>query len=161
MGSRVGPPTRITASTSAAVMPRALQRLVADLEGALHQVHHHPVELVGARGVPARSITLPLASWQMLSRRGSPRCRSGRTSIFACSAASFEHLQAVLVLAQIEPGPGQEVLGQPGHDPVVEVVAAEVGVAGGREHLEDVLADLEDRDVEGAAAEVVDHHPLA
>ena len=39
---------------------------------------------------------------------------------------------------------------------VVEVVAAEEGVAAGREHLEDVLADLEHRDVEGAAAEVVD-----
>ena len=39
---------------------------------------------------------------------------------------------------------------------LVEVVAAEVGVAVGREDLEDALADLEDRDVERAAAEVVD-----
>src|SRR5690606_15616613 len=35
-------------------------------------------------------------------------------------------------------------------------VATEEGVAAGREHLEDAIADLEDRAVEGAAAEVVD-----
>ena len=39
---------------------------------------------------------------------------------------------------------------------LVEVVATEVGVAVGRPDLEGALADLEDRDVEGAAAEVVD-----
>jgi hypothetical protein len=41
-------------------------------------------------------------------------------------------------------------------DALVEVVAAEVRVAVGRLHLDDVLAHLEDRDVERAAAEVVD-----
>jgi hypothetical protein len=39
---------------------------------------------------------------------------------------------------------------------LVEVVAAEVRVAVGRLHLEHAVADLEDRDVERAAAEVVD-----
>jgi len=39
---------------------------------------------------------------------------------------------------------------------VVPVVAAEVGVAVGAAHLEDAVAELEDRDVEGAAAEVID-----
>ena len=38
----------------------------------------------------------------------------------------------------------------------VEVLAAEEGVAVRRLHLEHAVADLEDRDVEGAAAEVVD-----
>ena len=41
-------------------------------------------------------------------------------------------------------------------DAAVEVLAAEERVARGREHLEHAVADLEDRDVEGAAAEVVD-----
>ena len=45
-------------------------------------------------------------------------------------------------------------------DALVEVLAAEEGVAVGRQHLELLLAvdigDLDDRDVEGAAAEVVD-----
>ena len=38
----------------------------------------------------------------------------------------------------------------------VDVVAAEMGVAIGREHLEHAVLDAEDRDVERAAAEVVD-----
>ncbi len=54
-----------------------------------------------------------------------------------------------------------ELVGEQVDHAVVEVVAAEVGVAAGREHLEHVLADLEDRDVEGAAAEVVDRDLLA
>ena len=50
------------------------------------------------------------------------------------------------------------------HEPVddarVEVLAAEERVAGGRDDLEHAVADLEDRDVERAAAEVV-HRDLA
>ena len=38
----------------------------------------------------------------------------------------------------------------------IDVVAAEVRVAVGRQHLEDAVLDAEDRDVERAAAEVVD-----
>ena len=43
---------------------------------------------------------------------------------------------------------------------LVDVVAAKVGVAVGRDDLDDPLADLEHRDVEGAAAEVVDRDEL-
>src|SRR5437667_318965 len=43
----------------------------------------------------------------------------------------------------------------PVDDPLVEVVAAEVGVPVGGLHLEDALTELQDRDVERAAAEVV------
>ena len=42
------------------------------------------------------------------------------------------------------------------HQGAVEVVAAEVGVAVGAEHLEDAVGERQDRAVEGAAAEVVD-----
>ncbi len=42
-----------------------------------------------------------------------------------------------------------------GNDRLVDIVAAEPGVAIGREHLEDAAAQFEDRDVECAAAEVV------
>ena len=38
----------------------------------------------------------------------------------------------------------------------VDIVAAEPGVAIGREHLEDALVQFEDRDVERAAAEIED-----
>ena len=49
---------------------------------------------------------------------------------------------------------------EPVDDQVVDVVAAEVRVAVGRDDLHDVVADLEDRDVERAAAEVVDGDDL-
>jgi ribosomal protein L12E/L44/L45/RPP1/RPP2 len=58
------------------------------------------------------------------------------------------------------PGVLLELCDQPLDDQVVDVVAAEVGVAVGRDDLHDVVADLEDRDVEGAAAEVVDRDDL-
>ena len=46
------------------------------------------------------------------------------------------------------------------HDPLVEVVAAEVGVAAGGQHREGAVLDLDDGDIEGAAAEVVDQDLL-
>ena len=39
---------------------------------------------------------------------------------------------------------------------LVEVVAAEMGIAIGRFDLEDAIAQFEDRNIKGAAAEVVD-----
>jgi hypothetical protein len=49
-----------------------------------------------------------------------------------------------------------ELVGQVVDDPLVEVLAAEEGVAVGRLHLEDAVPDLENRDVERAAAQVED-----
>jgi hypothetical protein len=67
-----------------------------------------------------------------------------------------EALQGHLVLGQVDPlvlaklgSIIQSMIG------LVDVVAAEVGVAVGALDLDEVFADLEDRDVEGAAAEVV------
>ena len=48
------------------------------------------------------------------------------------------------------------LLQRPAIQPVVEVIAAERGVAAGSQHLEHALGEAEDRDVEGAAAEVID-----
>ena len=73
----------------------------------------------------------------------------------------LQALQGHAVAAQVDAGLALEVLDQPVHDPLVEVLAAEVGVAGGGADLEDALRELEDRDVEGAAAEVVDGDRLA
>jgi hypothetical protein len=53
-----------------------------------------------------------------------------------------------------------ELLGGQRMISLVPVVAAEVRVAVGAEHLEDAVADVEDRDVEGAAAEVEDRDLL-
>jgi hypothetical protein len=49
-----------------------------------------------------------------------------------------------------------EFLGQLLGQGDVEVVAPEVGVAGRGQDLDDAVLDVQDRDVDGAAAEVVD-----
>ena len=64
---------------------------------------------------------------------------------------SLREIDAVLLL---------ELLGELVDDALVEVLAAEVRVAARRLHAEDAARDLEDRDVERAAAEVVDGDAL-
>ncbi len=68
----------------------------------------------------------------------------------------LEALEGLLVGAQVDALVLLELGQEPLDDALVEVVATEVGVAVGRLDLEDALAELEDRDVERAAAEVVD-----
>ena len=53
-----------------------------------------------------------------------------------------------------------ELIDQPVHDALVEVVAAEIGVAVGRLDLEDAVADLKDGDVERTATQVIDDNPF-
>ena len=53
-----------------------------------------------------------------------------------------------------------ELLEQVASEALVEVVAAQVVVTAGGEHLDDVIADADDGDVEGTAAQVVDHDLL-
>ena len=67
----------------------------------------------------------------------------------------LQALQRKLVVAQVDALLLLEFVGQIVDQPHVEVFAAEEGVAVGRLHLEHAVADLQDRDVEGAAAEVV------
>ena len=57
-------------------------------------------------------------------------------------------------LRDVDAGVLLELGDEPVHQAVVDVVAAEVRVAVGRDDLDDLVADLEDRDVEGAAAHV-------
>src|SRR5713226_2818960 len=64
----------------------------------------------------------------------------------------LEALQGLTVVAQIDALVLLELVDEPVDDPLVEVVAAEVRVAVRGLHLEDALAELEDRDVERAAA---------
>jgi hypothetical protein len=63
-------------------------------------------------------------------------------------------------VAQVDAVLGQEAVADVIQEPLVEVVAAEVGIAVAGEDLDDAALDLGDRDVEGAAAEVVDEQPL-
>jgi hypothetical protein len=103
-----------------------LKGLVADLERALDEVHHHAVELIG--GEPLRE--LQHLALGRLADGGDPDLGHPVTAHvdLGLLARLLQHLQAKLVPAQIELVLLEEVVGEPAHDAVVEVVAAEVGI---------------------------------
>ena len=68
----------------------------------------------------------------------------------------LQTLQRQAVVAQVDALLFLELVGEVIDDPFVEILAAQECVAIGRFDLEDAVADFEDRDVEGAAAEIVD-----
>ncbi len=72
----------------------------------------------------------------------------------------LQALEGHLVLREVDPLVLLELRHDPVDHPLVEVVAPEVGVAVGGLDLDDALADLEDGDVEGPSAEVVDRDRL-
>ena len=83
-------------------------------------------------------------------------CVALESSILAFSAASLRRCRARRSLRRSMPCLLAELVGQVVDDALVEILAAEEGVAIGRLDLEHAVADLENRDVERAAAEIVD-----
>ena len=69
-----------------------------------------------------------------------------------------EALQCLRILAQIDVLRALEFVGEVVHQASVEVVAAEVGVAGRGTNLDHSLADIEQAHIEGSAAEVEDQY---
>ena len=136
------------------------QRLPARAQRAGHQRLDEPLEL-GARDVA------PVGEAVEGQRQRRPLV--GRQADLGRLGGQPQLLHGLAVAGQVEAValelgavPGLDVLQQPQHDHAVEVVAAEVRVAVGRQDLEDPVLDAQDRDVEGAAAEVVDgDHALA
>src|SRR5258705_12464194 len=68
----------------------------------------------------------------------------------------LQPLQREAILAQVDAILLAEFVSQIVDDPFVEILTAEEGVAVGRFALEHAIADLENRNVEGAAAKVID-----
>ena len=68
----------------------------------------------------------------------------------------FQTLNGHLVLGEVYALVFFEFLGDPVDQQLIDIVAAQMGVAVGRFHFDDIFADFQDRDVERSAAEIVD-----
>ena len=77
------------------------------------------------------------------------------------AARSATHLQCELVLAQVDGVSLLELAAEVLEQADVEIFAAEEGVAVGRLHLEHAARQLEDRDIERAASQIIHRHNLA
>ena len=133
--------------------PRVLERLLERTHGAIDDVSDELLEL-GAR---QRHV-------QMLRPRGVGGDerkidvgRHGRRQLdLRLLPCLLETLQRHFVFRQIDALILLEFVDDPVDEALVDVVAAEVCVTVGRLDFDDAFADFEDRDVERAAAEVVD-----
>ena len=79
-----------------------------------------------------------------------------REVAFGLLRGVLEPLERHRVAAQVETGVLLKPIDQVLDDAAVEILAAEEGIARGCEHFDHAVRHLEDRDVEGAAAQVVD-----
>ena len=77
------------------------------------------------------------------------------SSILAFSARFLQPLQRHLILRYVDAGLVLELLHQPVDNALVDVVAAQVGVAVGGLHFDHAVADFQNGNVERAAAEIV------
>ena len=157
-GMRVMPPTRTTCSIS--VTPFSLASSSAWRTGFTTRSSRSPVSSVS------------LARVSRVSRCFGPRrvgrderqvdlrlLRRGELDL-GLLGRLVEALEGHLVLRQVDALGCLELLDEPVDDRLVEVVAAQVVVTGGGLDLEHAVADLEDRHVERAAAEVEDEDRL-
>ena len=121
----------------------------------------HGLDQVGGELVELGPRQLEVEVLGPLGRRGDERqvdlgVLHGRQLDLGLLGRLLQALHGHLVLGQVDALGVLELGHEPLDDLVVPVVAAELGVARGRLHLEDALADLEDGDVERPAAEVED-----
>jgi len=93
------------------------------------------------------------------------RCDEGQVDLGLGRAREFalalfgrflQTLQGHRILGEVNPLLFDELIDDPVDDALIKVIAAEMGVAVGRLDLENTVADLEDRDIKGAAAKIKD-----
>ena len=137
---------------------RERERVLGDLERAIDERRDHVVEIAPRHRERVVDRRAAAAVAELLEH---DRVRLGgrehHLDLFGGGLQPLEHLRvgARVVAVSLEVGL-RHALG----DEVVDVVAAEERVAGGREDLEDVAVEIEQRAVERAAAEVVDGDAL-
>ncbi len=152
-GIRVEPPTRRISAISLRLELGVLDGLAARLFEPLEDGLDQRFELAPRDG-----------DLQVLRARGVGRDErqvDGRFDLRAELALGlfgrlFEPLVGHRVLSQVDALGLLELVGQVVDQDGVQIVATEVRVAVGAEHLEDVVADVQDGDIEGAAAEIED-----
>ena len=156
MGMRVWPPTRMTSSISLIDRPASLSAILAGLHGAIHEILHQRFEL-GPRQLDVQVLGTARVGRDV--RQVDVGLLAGGQLDLGLLGTLLETLQRQRVVLQIDALILFELGDQKIDDALVEVLTAEEGVTVGGQHLELVLAvdfrDLDDGDVEGAAAEVV------
>ena len=149
---RVEPPTSTTSSIFERIDAGIGQRLSRRADGALQQVVDELLEL------RARQLHLQMLRPALIGgdeRQVDVGLHHRGELHLGLLRRLLQTLERHPVLAQIDAVALLELGGDPLDDALIEVVATQVRVAVGRLDLDDAFADFENRDVEGAAAEVV------
>ena len=156
-GIRVEPPTRITSSMSRSLILASASACLTGPTQRSDQIGRKLLELGSGQLHLQVLRSRCIGGDERQADGGFDGARELDLGLFGCLGQS---LQRLAVLAQIDALLALELFGQPIDQPLVEIVAAQMCVAGRRADLEDAIAHVEDRDVERAAAEIEDQDGL-
>ena len=137
--------------------PRVLHRLARRLHRRFHQIPRQLVELrPRQRQIEMQGAARPRRDERQIDAR---RRHAGKLD-FRLLRRFDETLFAHFVSGKVNPVVLLKLRNHPVHDPGVKIIAAEVRVAVRRLDLENAVAQLQNRHVEGAAAKVKDKNRL-
>ncbi len=143
---RVEPPTITTSSIWSTVTPASLMQL---RQGPSVRSTMGVISLSNSSRVISRWYFLPRYSRSMVVDGNE------RELLLGVDHGAAQALDAFVVGRQILAPFARDIFERDAEQQIVDVVAAQVRVAVGGQHFEDAVLELQDRNVEGAAAEVV------